>query len=518
MSLPPYVNVGPSICGTSTKSTLLTPPVTPLSTDDVPFRVTDDDNMSLNMRKGKHTRAKDKKKSRESRSRRVDPEHSNEVKKLVTGENTEMLRSKSMGRVRASSSKLGSPQAAQTGPSSREDNDERRVRRWTLPSKSVATRGLTALRSTVRQATLSEEVESPAMITLRRATTNKSPQRNELTFFPEPTFGNERSGLLSYLVSTFTRANSADMAAALFSSTKSSRTNSVGSDSAHAAMTYPAATVCTETTVEPSLIHPGTFDLKLKPRRCSAKYVAGDTSYEVIWDENDSLSSTQASSPPSVADRRASVAVMKLEAQLARSEPSTRRPSGGSSKSASSALQIYAQALTPDKLNQVIPRLLHSAGLQNLPKSRTGRQRRDTVCSIIVDEPERQTLFEDKSRKASTFSIDFFPPLSSTTSRRASVLPSPGDFSELLNGGRRRTSSTSNGPPTKHSSRLGSMVGASSHARRRSSAFVDNTARRESTLKKPGRKSSGRVSKVQEREFDTTPLLDSKAKGRALYD
>lgn len=516
-TLPSYVNVSLSGDDTSTKSPLLTPPITPLSAEDVPFRAADDDNVSLNMRKGKHTFAKDKKQSRQSRPQRGGHAYSSEIPKLNSFENTDLVRSKSMGLVHRTSSVFGLQGSVKTATCLRGGVDGKRVRRWTLPTKSAATRGLTPLRSTVKQATLSSSRESPAMITLRRATTNRSPQRNELTFFPEPKFGNERNGLLSYLVSTFTVTNLADMAAPLFADGKSSRTNSVGSDGAHPTLTYPAATVCTETTVEPNLVHPGHSAQKPSSRRCSARYVAGDSSYEVIWDENDSLTASQGSSRPSVTDRRASLAVMKLEAQLARSDPSTRRPSAESADSSSSAKQKYAQALTPDKLDQIFPRLIHKTGLRDLPKSCTGRKRRDTVCSITVNEPEQQMLVDNDGRKASAFTIDFFPPLSCTTSRRTSMIPSPGDLSQPMSVQGNRASPTSDSPPTKQRARLGSMVGASSHARRRSSAFVDNAWRRESIMKKLDGRSGEHISKKQERDSDTTPLLGFKGKGRASH-
>lgn len=514
MSFPRPVHGNVSLSGdeTSTKSPLLTPPITSLSAEDAPFRAADDDNVSLNMRKGKRKYAKNKKQSRESRSQRGGPAYSSDIAKLDSPENTALARSNSMVLVHRASSVSVSQGSVKTSTSPRGGIDARRVRRWTLPSKSAAARGLTPLRSTVKQATLSSSRESPAMITLRRATTNKSPQRNELTFFPEPNFGNERNGLLSYLVSTFTVANLADMAAPLFADAKNSRTNSVGSDGAHPTLTYPAAAVCTETTVEPNIIHPGLTVQKPSSRRCSARYVAGTTSYEVIWDENDSLTASQSSSRPSVTDRRASLAVMKLEQQLARSDPSTRRPSAESAVSSSSAKQKYAQALTPDKLDQIFPRLLHKTGLRDLPRSRTGGERRDTICSITVDEPEQEILVDDQGRKASAFTIDFFPPLSCTISRRTSMVPSPGNLSRSMSVQGERASLVSNSPPTKQRARLGSMVGASSHARRRSLAFIDNASRRESIFEKLGGWSGEHTSKKQERDSDTTPLLGPKRK------
>lgn len=525
---PPAVSVRPTGGGTSIKSTLLTPPITPLSADDVPYRAATDDNVSLNMRKGKRTCAKTKSKEQQKRPQQARAS-SSEVPTLDTMGRIDKVRSHSLGLIARPDSGSVSPGSVKAGTPPSEDGTGNRSRRWTLSSKSAATRGFTPLKSTVKQATLSDRVESPAMITLRRATTNKSPKRNELTFFPEPKFGNESNGLLSYLVSTFTMSNLSDMAAPLFADAKSSRNSSVGSGAAHPVSTYPAATVCTETTVESSFINPGYRPVKPSSRRCSARYISGETNYEVIWDDNDSLTSTQDSSGPSVPDRRMSMAVVKLESQLARSDTSSRRPSdksmGSSTRaSLSSAKQKYAQALTPDKLEQLFPRLLHKAGMGDLPRSRTGRKRRSTVCSITVDEPEQQTLAGNGGRKASTFTIDFFPPLSNTTSRRTSAAMSPSRLpgaaspctTRVSHSGKDADTTLSASPPKRRPG-LGSMVGSSSHIRRRSSAMHDVAWRRESTTKQLARSKGERVSKEQARDSDTAPLLGSKGKGRASH-
>jgi len=519
-SFPPHVDtISPGSGDASPTSALLTPPITPLSIEDIPYRAADNDNISLNMRKGKNPRARLRCKAQQKRPQRVQ-EHSNEIPRLDSFARAVVFRSNSMGHMRRHSSvpvSPGSPNAATPPP---EECIGKRNRRWTLPSKSAPTRGFTPLRSTVKQATLGSSVESPAMITLRRATTNKSPKRNELTFFPEPKFGNERNGLLSYLVSKCTRTNLVDMAAPLFADGKRSRSSSISSEGAHPTLTYPAATVCTETTVESTLVSSGDFPDKPSARRWSVKYVASNTSYEVIWDENDS-SSTQGSSQPSVAGRRPSLAVMKLESQLPRRQVTPRRASGQSSgspslASPSSAKQIYAQALTPNKLEQIFPRLLHKTGLRNLPTSRTGRKRRNTVCSITVDQPEQQTLVGQAGRKASTFTIDFFPPLSSTTNCRTSVVQSPlglGSSSSLFeqraSHSDKGTSPKSGAATTKSGPDFSSMIGSSSHTRRGSYAFIDGGRRRENVAKKLTKRSGEHIPEEQDRESDTAPLLGS---------
>ena len=508
---PPFVDE--SVDSGSIKSSLLTPPLTPLHTNDVPFKPSESDRTSLNLKKKHHTHRKHK----EGAGRPAYGNYRSDAdmrRGRAAIYPSQITRSKSFEVSRGDSLGSASPTAAGAATSSQAESSQGRLpsgegiecsRRWTLSSKSEATRGFTPLRSTVRQSTISEAKESPAIITLRRATTNRAPKRTELTFFPEPTFSHERTGLLSYLVSTFSRTGTANDQAEQFfaNTTRTSRSTSIDSDGVHPTLTFPAATVCTEITIDANLTMPGIPMDMSTIRRCSTKYVSADTTYEVIWDENDSLTTPPDSSKPSTSDRRrSSLAVMKLESQLARSDEISRRASKGSGStserpSRSSVGMFQEQVITPEKLERLFPKLIQKTGLRDLPRSRTGRKRKISVCSITVDDAPHQTLAGDGGRKESAFSIEFFPPLVSRRASRASLDPSEQE-------GRDNAEASMSLLKRWTQPRQGSLLGSSSHRRRKSSGKTDSASHRSSMA------ATAHVAVSQEPllgETDTEPLL-----------
>ncbi|KAK5074964.1 hypothetical protein LTS08_005458 [Lithohypha guttulata] len=484
--------------GNSFHPSLLTPPLTPLQAHDVPWRPSSADRASLNMKKKHHRHNKwdivDEQLAKEENVQDSDLSQS------------ELLRNKSMSyaRYRASIS---------VSPTSIDPQGANYIRRWTLPSKSEATRGLTPLRSTVKQTTVSDSSESPAMITLRRATTRRSPKTTELTFFPEATFSHEKNGLLSYLVSTFSLTSAEDERTnhLLPSPRKISKPTSVDNDAAHPTMTYPAATVRTELAVDASLSMPGTEQQSQPLRRCSTKYISVSTTYEIIWDENDSTTTGDQSRSSTVDHRRPSLAVAKLEAQLVRSSPSTRRApeevlSAPERASRSSSDMFQEQVLSHSKVEHLFARLQHKTGLRDLPRSRgSQRGRSSTLCSITVDNSAQQTLPANSDRKASMFTMDFFPPLAS---RRASIAATQ-PLSEMLqpNGSQFKGKAPAQNALRPHP---GSLLGSSSHSRRKSSANISPASRRGSNIVQ------SIVSRLNSlaleswlSEADTEPLLDN---------
>lgn len=474
MSYPfsPYTSVIPMGDASSINSSLLTPPLTPRSEHDVPYRPTETDQISLSMKKRKRaTKGKNKKEPKDTQKWSLRSTGANDTQTDKSG----ALFSDESNRRKSLSVHTGAANG-----SSWEDthNDVKKLRRWTLPSKSGPTSVFTPLRSTVKQATLTTRPESPAMITLQRATTNRSPKRVEMTFFPEPKFGNERSGLLSYIVSTFSRSEMsrpADQSGTRRPSTtiKSARSASVGSDGAHPTLTFPAATVCTETFVESSLAMPGAFTADASPRRCSTKYTTRDSCFEIIWDENDNSSSTQDSSRPSLtSDRRPSLAATKLEAQLAQNLQSIRRFSAQSGSSSSTDSQdsvgnFLERVITPEKLNSLFPKLLRDTALRNLPRSRGGGHGREDICNIATLDSSCLVTKDDSGRRHAK-SGDLFPPLQkSRSSNSDDDWRKPASMSQSDSQAFRRASASLAPSQGGH---LGSMIGSSSHTRRRSSA------------------------------------------------
>lgn len=448
----------------SINSTLLTPPLTPRSEHDVPYRPTKADKTSLSMKKSRHKTRKAKTSKTSKALKKQD-----QVLDILSDHSTKMATSVA-GRRRS----LAIPHRGQTFFQPADDVAET-SRRWTLPSKSAPTRVLTPLGSTVKQFGTSNETESPAMITLRRASTSKRAQRIEMTFFPEPKFGNGTSNLLSYIVSTFSRSDALTTVQRTNGNTvagrsSSARSASVGSDGAHPATTYPAATVCTELFVEPSLGSDPNMMGSI-PRRCSTKYVAGDTSLEVIWDENNSSTTTQESSRPSVtSDRRPSVATAKLEAQLASSSLTSRRLSAHTQKSSrtnsqGSEHQFLERVMTPQKLSSLFPRLIHDTALRDLPRSKAGSRGGSVTFDIGSFSQGRR----DNRRKSSSRNFDVFPPYSSgQSSNGQGGAAHRSSLKQTAVRSHTRTPST----PTSMTWRTGGMVGSSSHSRRRSSGNI----------------------------------------------
>lgn len=476
----------------SIKSAFLTPALTPLSSHEKPWRPISPDDASLTMKKRHHQHGEPQKDRTQSGRKRHEGAKNTEPKAVgVTFQSRKRSLAIAPEDLAGSASPGGSSidHSSISGSASSHGGDPVCPRRWTLASKSQATRGFTPLRSTVKQTTVTNHIDSPAVITLRRATTKVTPRVDELTFFPEPTFSHEKTGLLSYLVSTFSLVGTnTDTKTRTFSSPKgNSRSASLESNGVHPTVTNPAATVCTETTVDANLAMPGDDRAGSHMRRCSTKFTSGSTSYEVIWDENDSTSNGEQSRPSTADRRRSSLAVFSLEAQLSRSTPSTPRSIKGQSSphgraSRSSVGMFQEQILTPAKLDQIIvPRLQHKTGLRDLPRSRSGRRKRSsTVCSITVDNPMHQTLSADNQRRPSTFAIEFFPPLGSR--RQSNAFTSSPEEAEMHGSEIAKGKASAEGILDQFRPRLGNLIGSSSHTRKKSLAIDSPTSRRGSGM------------------------------------
>lgn len=502
----------------SIKSAFLTPPLTPLSAHEQPWRPVSADDSGLNMKKSHHKHDSQDQKIVPGQQEQ-DDQHNirtarrrtpSNMRRSIRKECVEIGPEESSGSVSPSGSPLG--KASTAGNESLLAGEPVSQRRWTLASKSQATRGFTPLRSTVKQTTIAGHVDSPAVITLRRATTKVTPKVDELTFFPEPTFSHEKTGLLSYLVSTFSLVGSSDDTNAKnFPPSKgTSRSTSLDSNGVHPTMTNPAATVCTETTVDARLMMPGNDTSYQHMRRCSTRFTSGSTSYEVIWDENDSASAGEQSRSSTAERRRSSMAVTSLEAQLARSTSSTPHAFKINSSRASrnSVGMFQEQILTPAKLDQIIlPRLQHKTGLRDLPRSRGGRRKRSsTVCSITVEEGIYQTLSDDNQRRPSTFAIDFFPPI--TSRRQSNALDQDLETPKSNCSGTAENKAHANSIFGQYRPRLGSLIGSSGHARRASSAIIDNpTSHGKSKIRGVMGRLGSFASDSWFGEVDTEPLL-----------
>lgn len=218
---------------------------------------------------------------------------------------------------------------------------QHRPRTWTIPSKAASTRGLTPIlplnhRQEEDDASDPSLLQSPAMITLRRATTSHSARRMTLTTFPTPQFGRVGSGFLSSVLSSFTSTEAGTPGSKPNLDTASGEplrlpSASISSTEAMPSVSTTAPVVCTELVMIELQSPNSARGQSINPlRRCSTRIVSDDNVYEILWDEESSSNSSRGLTMPrlgsdsSVASRRSS-AVDVLQSQLSRA--STRRSS-----------------------------------------------------------------------------------------------------------------------------------------------------------------------------------------------
>ncbi|KPI42784.1 uncharacterized protein AB675_2187 [Cyphellophora attinorum] len=279
--------------------TLLTPPLSPASSEDVPFKPADDDVTSLSMKR-RHFVPHSRERRRLNRACASSTElrgssityddmpiavlhHSKSLSHLASTSGVPMLRSVRISR-------RGS------------DHPNIRGRRWTvsskgLPAKELADKTAAEIRPPVPEP-VHQDSPSPAMITLRRASiTRQVNRKTSLTFFPPPKFESSTSGLVRAFLRTLTGQ---EQAAPTFESRRQSIFNIRAPPVLPAEEPVPeqswkasAKPVFTKVSgMAPELLQPtNTFRASAETRRCSTQYVSGGSVYEVIWDENISDSS-----------------------------------------------------------------------------------------------------------------------------------------------------------------------------------------------------------------------------------
>lgn len=301
----------------------LTPPTSPQKHKDVPFKAKPDDCTSLNLKRRNHSAKVQGLISGTSSSEHLlddQPNTTNSTSRAFPDDRVE----------ESSSTALPVLTPLTRGKAQIE-------RRWTLPTKSIPIQGLqntgavnTNVNDTSRQE--SSRTKSPAMITLRRATARNTVKDESLTFFPPPQITHPRSSLLSFFLrmmengtkdcaanstpqSAFWKLQKAD----LMSSTPKHN------PSATSDIAFPVRTEITD--IQPSLSQASQVVQAPFLRRCSTRYLSGDSVYEILWDDNVSSTDSEAVSSATgpTPCRRDSVAVQKLEEQLEKSSSHSRR-------------------------------------------------------------------------------------------------------------------------------------------------------------------------------------------------
>ena len=491
---------------------LLTPPRSPTSSEDIPFKPNDGDHTSLTM-KSRHC-GKYQRQQRRLRNRACQSSHDLRLtlpREEVAVHHLDHRKSfPTLKQVR-----LQPPPKTQPASKRNSLGLPERSRRWTLPSKAPPAQSVASVTTVETKPAEQKRCEptknlSPAMITLRRATTTRNESRKmSLTFFPEPKLERSRSGLLSSFLNTLTsvgnRPDSNDDAdlAGNASSRRSSRTASIEKDKSQPTSCERAPTICTQVAgVVPSISVPGQKKSISPPRRCSTKFVSGGSVFEVIWDEDMSSTTSDSSSQPGVSPggRRKSVAVDMLESQLLQARVQSHR--------ASKALQAQINGL----------------GSQGSRKSSDGSLRSlfiGKISDLFTEAARSKSWHTSRSRSASgvsakledvpctqydvsaeTDQVDFCPPLKSGASASASKKASVDDTDHV------RYQPDSH--VARHSSLLGSMVGISRHRRR--STVPDTWAQRvRSNAVLSSRRASANIEPTKRTtvEDEITPLLSS---------
>jgi hypothetical protein len=513
-------------------STLLTPPKTPTTPKDTPFKPLEGDRISLTMkRRRKGIREELVKQPRPSLS-------DHDLRRPADDWNSayHLHHSKSLPILNGPVTYPIFKTTLSTAASGSGCPDQRR-RRWTLPSKAAPTKGepqqvsAISIAASSKNSQIMNELNSPAMITLRRATSNQAPHKMSLTFFPEPQFRHNKSGFLTYFLNTVSSSETkpilAPRAAEKSQTRRSSQSASIERGSAQPSSVESAPSVHTEVAgIVPRMSIPGQTSDGFPVRRFSTRYISNGLVYEVIWDENGS--STSSESPPSqpepvFAGRRRSVAFEQLEHQLSKADAQTRRQSQASQETLSRKSTVAGDrpktrsGSLAEFLNFKFNLLANDGALQNLPRSKSFRSARITslvppVVSAVPEEPSVLDM-EDTSR-----GLEFFPPLRSrattglsTSSSKKGVILTPGEAALAQS---TASSGYNASRMFSQSGVLGNLVGVSSHTRRKSTTMDDDWIARQHTIavnRVSSRRSSAMIPPKTRGmvEDDTIPLLSS---------
>ncbi|KIW55959.1 hypothetical protein PV05_04663 [Exophiala xenobiotica] len=473
---------------------LLSPPLSHNSSEDIPFRPDDSDRISLTMKKHKshrqgwhdpfspHTRPTNPtvnaRQPRRGRSLR---------KRSCTSDSATLRKARSLPDVQSNQ------RPWRTGLVI---NHNIQTRRWTVSSKAAATRGLATVIPVPEPAgRISKKTaitQSPAMITLRRATTTASPKRMSLTSFPTPKFSRQNTGFLSSLLNTITgqdeyRVGPSESLQAIGSNSQTPRRHSVDRNEARPATGTIAPPMFTAVTpIPPRLSLAGqSFGVFDPMRRCSIKYVSEDVMYEVIWDENSSTPSSE-DAGPSPAERDIGVHgnypedSETLERRLSKVLTQSRRPSTSAQMSRRTSYwpgsETFAHGILPLMTSPKLAKIAREAAFRSLPRSKGSRKAEVmTPLASSIDVEQQQLLLDPLMNEAGKVNVQYFPPLpdpegsTEVTTHVGLSLDADRDPTNSINlaGDPFPGASGEEGlasPPAR--SRYGSMVGVSSHQKR----------------------------------------------------
>lgn len=458
---------------------LLSPPASQQSWKDVPFKAKESDRTSLNMK----------------RKKRPSYNASHQLWQQTFNRSEQDLRNKSQRRRRKQKRNFRRPSMQRSvslpllqprfthGTIELLSNagSQHRPRRWTVPSKAPSTRGLTSIlpvdpSEETRHSSEENLLQSPAMITLRRATTSTDSRRMSLTSFPPPQFGRYSNWFLSSFLNSIIPnelgdSNQQPSFYMVSTDSRRPRSASINSTEAQPCISTTAPVVCTELIMMEPQGSSSSEMLKFNPgRRCSTRFVSDDNVYEILWDEDSSSTSSEGLTIPKVDrtssdERRRSSAVDGLQSQLSRA--STRRSSvqvavvGSLGESHDDENQ--SQKRCKGLVNSQVSRFTGGKFLQNLPRTNSSRAEQWKPCGNHGQEEGIRERPQSQSDSNNGDQVEFFPPLGgrADTGKNRSSPDSPLGPTKSCNEDRNGSADT-NRPAIKHCT---SSIDARTHAK-----------------------------------------------------
>ncbi|EXJ80788.1 hypothetical protein A1O3_07072 [Capronia epimyces CBS 606.96] len=506
---------------------LLSPPRSHTGSEDVPFKADDSDQTSLSMKKGRSRRRSRQLPFGESavRSGRhsMVTRYHNSRKPRKPGPACSFL------PLRKSRSQPSIHSRSVTGSVELLSSRELRARRWTVPSKASSTRALATVVplqevADRRPTKKSKSSLSPAMITLRRATTAGSQRRLSLTSFPPPKFGRRSSGFLSTIFNTITTGHHDATSSFTNAQTNSQKASFITSSSGEVrpATSTIAPPVRTEVVaLDTPVSFPGQVYTPQPGRRCSTRYISDDGVYEIIWDQSGSTTTSEGAAPSPQSrewalGRRGSGDTEPVERRLSRALIQSRRTSlqGAASRRGSywpTSETTYAQGLLDLFDSPKLARLARETAFRNLPRSRASKT--TLAPEIARMDITQQMVVEPLGQQEEDQVVDFFPPFQSRLSMAGSTKlhdPFPR-WAERGQEAHEHLCTPVPGSPGGEAawsrrSSYGSMIGISRHIKRRSVSAGPHSYLNVSEGCDAGNRSSCR-SYGKGLDDDTAPLL-----------
>lgn len=479
------VSKAPSVADSLRAKPLLSPPLSHNSSEDIPFKADNADRISLSMKKSKgHMHGWHHSFPRRAPTTPIESSFKRR-RQDCKDEHTHISSGPRLRSTRSLPTMLPRNAGGNRQPAYKSGQ---RKRRWSVASKAASTRGLATVipvaeTANKRRKKRTQAIQSPAMITLRRATTSRPPERMSLTSFPPPKFGRD-TGFLSSFLNSIT--GHGDYRLEPNPTLQSSGDRSESSPSYSCSKeTWPSTSsiappMFTElTSVEPHLSLPHQIQAIDRVRRCSTRYISDDGVHEIIWDENsssassESLNATPGDRQPELDEHLSDTEI--LQRRLSEVLVQSRRGSASTEMNRRTSYwpgsENISQALLPLINNSPkLAKIAREAAFRTLPRSKAWRQAESVTPLAASMNLEQQHLLVSVTEEAADVDVQYFPPLAGLPNSRTRCGSASSD-DEAASMAEDAGSPFSGSPgglsaETRARDRLGSMVGISRHQKR----------------------------------------------------